>query len=299
MAGWIHFLVVVFVIYGLPALIEPLPEEVPVISVDVVNIADIANGPVVKHKKTPTPPDPTPQEQPPEQKVAQDEPPPPPPAAKETPPPPPPPPPPEPPPPPPPPPPEPVKTPTPPPPPPPKVVPPPPPPPPPPKPVKEVSKDDFAAMINKTIGADKPKPTPAPAAKPATPSPKQTQTANATPANSPASNAEHTDDRPLSTTQLAAIEAAIKPCWNIDPGALNAGSLRVDVHVTLSSDGTVQAAELMDRVRYATDQRYRAAADSVRRALLNQKCNPLPIPPDRMADFRNFTATFDPKDYAQ
>jgi hypothetical protein len=298
MAGWIHFLVVVFVIYGLPALIEPLPAEVPVISVDVVNIADIANGPVVKHKKTPTPPDPTPQEQPPEQKVAQDEPPPPPPpAAKETPPPPPPPP--EPPPPPPPPPPEPVKTPTPPPPPPPKVVPPPPPPPPPPKPVKEVSKDDFAAMINKTIGADKPKPTPAPTPKPATPSPKQTQTATAPPDNSPASNAEHTDDRPLSTTQLAAIQEAIKPCWNVDPGALNAGSLRVDVRISISGDGSVQDVQILDRVRYTTDRYFRSAADRARRALMNPQCNKLPIPADRLSDFRVFTATFDPKDYAQ
>jgi hypothetical protein len=48
--------------------------------------------------------------------------------------------------------------------------------------------------------------------------------------------------------------------------------------------------------RYSRDSRYRAAADSARRALTNPRCNKLPLPPDQYVNWQTATFTFDPKD---
>jgi hypothetical protein len=41
---------------------------------------------------------------------------------------------------------------------------------------------------------------------------------------------------------------------------------------------------------------FQAAADSAHRALLNPRCQPLKLPPDKYDQWQTFTITFDPKD---
>ncbi len=96
-----------------------------------------------------------------------------------------------------------------------------------------------------------------------------------------------------------AVRKTIAPCWNIDPGALNYKSLQVELKLTLNRDGTVMAAEIQNTAKYYSDPQYRAAADSARRAVLNDRCHKLPLPPDQYANWQTTYLRFDPKDILQ
>ena len=63
----------------------------------------------------------------------------------------------------------------------------------------------------------------------------------------------------------------------------------------MNPDGTVRSAELLE-YRPAGDPFFQAAADSAKRALLNPRCQPLKLPPDKYDQWQTFTITFDPKD---
>ena len=147
-------------------------------------------------------------------------------------------------------------------------------------------------MMEKTVTQlerNKPVPKPAPPAPPTPPRPQQqSQLASL---NNP--------NFKLSATQEDAVKHAISPCWNIDPGALNYKSMQVELKLTLSPDGIVIGAEVMDKGRYASDVQYRAAADSARRAVLNEQCHKLPLPPDQYASWQNIYFTFDPQQILQ
>ena len=103
----------------------------------------------------------------------------------------------------------------------------------------------------------------------------------------------------LSATQEDAVRRTIAPCWNIDPGALNFRSMQVQLRLTLNQEGVVTNVDIPDRGRYASDSQFRAAADSARRAVLNDRCHKLPLPPDQYANWRNMTLNFDPKEALQ
>jgi len=144
-------------------------------------------------------------------------------------------------------------------------------------------------MMEKTVtqlNQNKPAPKPSPPVPPVPPAPQQTASLS-------------NPNFKLSSSEEDAVRHTIAPCWNIDPGAAGYQSMQVELKLTLTRDGTVVAAEIPNVGRYNSDSRYRAAADSARRAVLNDRCHKLPLPPDQYANWQTTYLTFDPKDILQ
>lgn len=101
---------------------------------------------------------------------------------------------------------------------------------------------------------------------------------------------------PLSISEMDAVRRQIEACWNLPAGALNPEDLIVQVWVALNPDGTLQQAKVIDdngRANY--DPFYRAAAEAAIRALLNPRCAPLKLPPEKYYQWKTMTINFDPR----
>jgi hypothetical protein len=79
-------------------------------------------------------------------------------------------------------------------------------------------------------------------------------------------------------------------------GARGAKDLIVEIDMKIAQDGTVKAADVTEKGRYQSDPVFRSAADSARRAVLDPKCNPLPLSPEKYDQWKNLTMSFNPKD---
>ncbi len=86
------------------------------------------------------------------------------------------------------------------------------------------------------------------------------------------------------------VIAQIEKHWNIDPGAMGAADLVVQIHIELQPDGTVVSAELLSSSR--SDDFYRSAAEACRRAVF--AASPIQIPPGKYDQFKSFNARFTP-----
>lgn len=98
----------------------------------------------------------------------------------------------------------------------------------------------------------------------------------------------------LTISEIDAVRRQIEPCWNVPVGARNPEELIVDLFLRLRPDGSVMSVEVVDKSRMRTDSFFRAAADSARRAVLNERCTPLKLPPDKYDRWREMTLRFDP-----
>jgi outer membrane biosynthesis protein TonB len=98
----------------------------------------------------------------------------------------------------------------------------------------------------------------------------------------------------LSTSEIDLVKQQIEACWNVPAGARDAENLRPNFRVMMNPDGTVRAAQLLNP--NPADPFFQAAADSANRALLNPRCQPLKLPPEKYDQWQTFTITFDPKD---
>ena len=100
----------------------------------------------------------------------------------------------------------------------------------------------------------------------------------------------------LSISDKDLIKSQIAKCWTVPAGARDAASIKVLVKVIIEKDGTVQATELLDKVKYSSgDNFYRAAADSAIRAV--KKCSPLKnLPQDKYDSWKELELNFDPKE---
>jgi outer membrane biosynthesis protein TonB len=100
----------------------------------------------------------------------------------------------------------------------------------------------------------------------------------------------------MTASEIDLIREQISRCWNIPAGARDAKDLVVEIRVQLNPDGTVEAAQIVDQGRLASDPFFRAAAESARRAFFNPMCTPLRLPPDKYAVWRDLVVDFSPKD---
>ncbi len=98
----------------------------------------------------------------------------------------------------------------------------------------------------------------------------------------------------LTISEEDALSRHIEPCWNVQIGARNPEELTVDIRVYIRRDGTVRHAEALDKDRMSSDRYYRAAAEAAMRAVLNKRCQPLPIPPKKYEQLKSFVYRFDP-----
>jgi hypothetical protein len=162
----------------------------------------------------------------------------------------------------------------------------------------------------------KPEPPKPPPPKPAPPKPnvdsmiddilknKQSPQKQQTPETQPKPQPQVTREAPAAP-QLAAVVTAseiegvrnkIRPCWNTIGGARDQ-NLIVTLVVQMNQDGTPVKADLKDIGRYNNDPTYRAAADAAHRAIMNPRCQPWPLSPEKYNSWRNITFNFDPRDY--
>ena len=117
----------------------------------------------------------------------------------------------------------------------------------------------------------------------------------ATPSGSRGSPASTIGPVPTAS-EMDALGMHMRKCWIIPAGLRDARNIRVPIKINVAADGTVQKAEIMDKSRMAKDPAYRSAAESARRAVLHPQCNPLPIPPKKYDQFKEFIFNFDPKE---
>ncbi|MEI8295718.1 MAG: cell envelope integrity protein TolA [Alphaproteobacteria bacterium] len=103
-------------------------------------------------------------------------------------------------------------------------------------------------------------------------------------------------DSVMSSSEMDALRRHIKKCWIVPAGARGAKDLVVDIDMEIGRDGTVLKATVADSKRMNTDSFYRAAAESAKRAVLDPKCNPLPMPPDKHDQWKELTLSFNPRD---
>lgn len=93
------------------------------------------------------------------------------------------------------------------------------------------------------------------------------------------------------------IRRQIEPCWSPPVGAREAEELSVKILVHVEQTGRVRRAEVLDSGRMALNPFFEAAADSARRAVLNDRCNPLKdLPLDKYDLWQELELTFNPKD---
>jgi outer membrane biosynthesis protein TonB len=100
----------------------------------------------------------------------------------------------------------------------------------------------------------------------------------------------------LTASEKDALSRHMARCWLIPAGLRDARDIRVPIKINVARDGTVQRAEIVDKGRMTNDLSYRTAAESARRAVLDPRCSPLPIPQDKYEMFKEFIFNFDPKE---
>jgi len=103
----------------------------------------------------------------------------------------------------------------------------------------------------------------------------------------------------LTASELDALASEVlrqlTPCWNIPAGARDARDLVVEIKASVSPDGTVRQATIVDQGRMG-DPLYRAAAESARRTFFNPTCTPLKLPADKYEVWKDLVVDFNPKD---
>lgn len=99
----------------------------------------------------------------------------------------------------------------------------------------------------------------------------------------------------VTASEVEGVRQKIRPCWNTIGGAKEAPV--VTLVVQMNQNGTPIEAQFRDSGRYNNDPAYRSAADAARRAILNPRCQPWPLSPEKYNSWRSITFNFDPRDY--
>jgi hypothetical protein len=125
----------------------------------------------------------------------------------------------------------------------------------------------------------------------------QPPTARANPR--PASAPDRTGGTPNGVANLTAAERAgladkIGECWAVDAGAPNISTIVVELRVQVDTGGVVRQVQPNGAV--PTDPRARMVFEAARRALLDPRCNPLPLSRDRLEALRNTIFRFNPRE---
>ena len=108
--------------------------------------------------------------------------------------------------------------------------------------------------------------------------------------------AQHNPMRPLAISEIDLVRQQIRECWNLPAGAKDAQDLNIEIHVVMNPDATVREARIQNQSRLQSDPFFRAAAESALRAVLNPKCNPLKLPPEKYQQWQTMTLNFDPRE---
>jgi outer membrane biosynthesis protein TonB len=161
---------------------------------------------------------------------------------------------------------------------------------------KPAPPQDFASVL-KTLDKIKPTETKQEEAKPTKPAPAPQNLAELV--NKAVATSKTTSFDPnqkVSVSEIDLVKSQIAQCWSLPAGAKEAGSLVTDIRVWMNPNGTVQKAEVQNSLKVNSDPYHRAMAESALRAVLNQRCQPFKLPPDKYAEWSTMTIGFDPKE---
>lgn len=100
----------------------------------------------------------------------------------------------------------------------------------------------------------------------------------------------------MTSSEMDRLTRQLARCWNLMAGARYAEDLVVDVRLYIGPDRIVRKADVLDKLRYSTDNFFRAAADSAIRAVYNPQCAPLDVPADKYDLWKVMTVRFDPRE---
>lgn len=98
---------------------------------------------------------------------------------------------------------------------------------------------------------------------------------------------------PVGADDITRIMNHIAKCWQPPLGAAGNDSLIVDIIVSLDRDGNVLNTQVADKLRYNLDRYFKVAASEAQRATI--ACSPLPIPADKYDQMKDMTIGFNPK----
>ncbi len=97
----------------------------------------------------------------------------------------------------------------------------------------------------------------------------------------------------LSQGEVRGVADRISECWSVDAGMLGLDQIVVELQVDVDAGGTIRNVRAPRGV--PSDPRARAVFESARRALLDPKCSPLPIPREKLQSLNNAIFRFNPR----
>ena len=100
----------------------------------------------------------------------------------------------------------------------------------------------------------------------------------------------------MNVSEMQGLQSQLSQCWKLMSGARYAEDLIVEIKLFVNPDRTIRDAEIVNKLRYAADSYFRAAADSALRAVRNPSCNPLDLPPNKYEVWKEITVVFDPRE---
>ena len=98
---------------------------------------------------------------------------------------------------------------------------------------------------------------------------------------------------PLGLSDIDRLRSHLSKCWDPPIGAAGSDTLIVDIIVSLDRDGGVLSAKVDNKVRFNADRIFRVAAEEAIRA--TRECSPLPLPPEKYDQWKSFVFVFDPR----
>lgn len=96
----------------------------------------------------------------------------------------------------------------------------------------------------------------------------------------------------LTLSEIDAFRAQMQRCWSPPSGARDADDLRILVRLSLTPAGAISAGPVVVNRTRLGDPFFRAAAESVLRAI--RRCQPFSMPVEKYTSWRNIELTFDP-----
>lgn len=97
----------------------------------------------------------------------------------------------------------------------------------------------------------------------------------------------------LTLNEVDGFRAQMRRCWSPPAGAREAENLVVLVRLSLTPAGMISAGPVVVNRRQLGDPFFRAAAESVLRAI--RRCQPFSMPVEKYQAWRNIELTFDPR----
>ncbi|TCZ63682.1 hypothetical protein [Roseicella aquatilis] len=98
----------------------------------------------------------------------------------------------------------------------------------------------------------------------------------------------------LSSGEKAGLADKISECWSVDGGGMGINAVVVELRVDVDAAGIVR--NVRANGSPPSEPRARSVYEAARRALLDPKCNPLPLPKERLAALRETIFRFNPRD---